>query len=82
MKLKNFLTGATALTLVLMPLAAEAATTIKPLTANSVKRAAPVKAESNLGGEGGGTLAAIAAAAAIILGIVLLSGGDDNPTSP
>ena len=80
MRMRKFLSGVAALTLVVAPTVASAANPAARLSVSSSVRASSPAGKSQLGGGGG--LWAVLALAAVIVGAIIIGEGGDHPHSP
>ncbi len=78
--LKKLMTSAMALSLVAVPVAAQAADASKLSLSSQVRAGKATKGDRQM--EDGGWIVAALAAAAVIAGIVIIADGDDDPDSP
>ena len=80
--IKKLMTGAAALSLVAMPMVAQAADASKLSLSSQVRSGTVAKGERQEEGSGSGWIVAGLAAAAVVAGIVIIADGDDDPDSP
>ncbi len=79
---KKLMTSALALSLVSMPVVANAADASKLSLSSQARAGAVAKGDRQEEGSSSGWIVAVLAAAAVVGGIIIIADGDDDPNSP